>query len=185
MADYADLYTGRYKLKYNNNGRVHTALFRFPRAQAGSPDAGQLAAIGAYFEALAPILCVDFAYIQGYWIPADGRVTLPAGIPSNSFVISALNVTNTKTSANQVNLVGKSAKGSKARFMVIGVMESGTFGVGTNFVYTGGEASWLIPAIEAITSIPNLVAIDDEPITFFEKANTKVHNYWVKRARGG
>lgn len=185
MADYADLYTGRYKLKYNNNGKRHTALFRFPRGQAGSPDAAQLAAIGAYFEAFAPILCNDFAFIEGQWLPADGRISLPAGIPSTAIVVSGLNAPNVKTSANQVNLVGKSAKGSKARFMVLGVMESGNFGVGTNYVYTGSEAIWLAPVFEAITSIPNLVAIDNAPITFAEKANTKPHDYWVKRARGG
>lgn len=185
MADYSDLYTGRYKLKYNNNGKRHTALFRFPRAQAAAPDAGQLAAIGAYFEAFAPILCNDFAFIEGQWIPADGRISLPAGVPSTSITISGLNTPNVKTSANQVNIVGKSAGGSKARFMVLGVLESGTFGVGSNYVYTGSEVAWLAPVIEAITAIPNLVAIDNRVITFSEKANTKPHDFWVKRVRGG
>lgn len=185
MADYSDLFTGRYKLKYNNNGKRHTALFRFPSNQAAAPDAPQLLAIGAYFEALTPVLCSDFAIIEGQWLPANGRIALPAGVPGFAAAIPAGNIPNTKTSANQINFVGKSAKGSKARFMVIGTMESGLYGVGANYVYTGTEVPWLAPAIEALESIPNLVAIDSETITFTFKANTKPHDYWVKRARGG
>lgn len=185
MADYSDLFTGRYKLKYNNNGKRHTMLFRFPPSQAASPDAPQLLAIGQYLEELAPILCSDFAIIDAQWLPANGRVSLPAGVPVFTASIAPGNIPNTKTSANQVNFVGKSAKGSKARFMVLGVMESGLYGVGSNYVYTGSEAVWLAPSLEALSSIPNLVAIDGEPITFTKKANTKPHDYWVKRVRGG
>lgn len=183
MADYAYLNTSRYSVKYQNNGEQHTQIMRFEREQGVPPSGAQLEAITSFWNAIAPVLCTDFAFIEATWYNADQRVGVPAVTPGVVSGIPILNVPSVPTKPQQINFVGKSLGGSKARFMVVGVYGDGPGGVFTNYRITPSEAVWFSAARLLLQGIPGLVAVDNQAVVWSNYANFKVHDYWVKQVR--
>lgn len=184
MPDYAYLNTSRYEVEYTNNTFSHSARFRFEREQGVPPTGGQLEAIGTFFNALVPILAVDFSFNQAAWYNADSRVSLPAVVPSIEDSIPGINSTGGANRAYQINFQGKSTGGARASIMIIGVTSTAVGGFGSNYRISIAEGgSWLPTALAALAAIPGLVAIDNSAIVWQNHVNIKPHDFWVKATR--
>lgn len=190
MPDFAPNVTFRYRTKYNAAGRVHTIQVRAARGSAAVPTAGQCAVyLNSFFNALAPVLPNDFAFISAEYALTDSDLFFPAATPAA--VTGALSAAafSKQDSISHLTFSGRGAGGSK------GNLKAYCPGLSPDVLPAGSEQDFVLTAVEspvvaaAVASLNVgsgiIVAIDNTPITYHARATLKVNDFWLRKVRQG
>lgn len=186
MADFAPNYTARLRVKYSQGGKSHSQTWRV--ASSVTDPAGLVSKVELYYADIEGILYDDFTITGADWALADSDVFLPVtppASPSGAIGIAGFKPTD---AAAYIGFVGRSTLGGKARI----------FQYGTNYgsnIRTGAFDDWRVTSAEAAVisdavvrlneTAPALVANDDAVVVWYEYANVKYNDRWVRRMRRG
>lgn len=186
MADFAPNYTARLRVKYTQGGKSHSQTWRAPSTE--DDPAGLVAKVGDYYGDIDGILFDDFEITGADWALADSDVFLPVTPPTSPTGAVAFSGFKPTDAACYVGFVGRTLLGGKARL----------FQYGTNYganIRTGAFDDWRVTSAEAAAisaavvrlneTSPSLVGNDDAVAVWYEYANIKYNDRWVRRQRRG
>lgn len=183
MANFADVNTGRFLVTYQNGGQKHTHKWRFERPQGAAPTGGQLAAISAVYDAMGSRARSDYRILSAVWISPDQRVSTPATAPTISVNTAILPAPTKVSESFYIRFEGRSVEGSRFNLSLMGATLGGGEGFYGNYRINAGEDAVLGNFIEAIEGVTGLVAIDGNPLLWYQYANCGVNRYWMRQAR--
>lgn len=186
MADFAPNFTARFRVKYSSLGKSHSMIWRV--ASSVTDPTGISAKVGLFLDDMAPVLFNDFTVVSADFAAADSDIFLPA--PTPAFGGGDVNVTGSVPTDAAVSLsfVGRSTLGNKARMFLYGTSfrDAVTTTVGRDWRVTSAENAAVSAAIVRINeTAPAIVGNDDAVATFYEYANIKYNDRWVRRMRRG
>ena len=187
MADFAPNFTARYRLKYTVLGRNHTMTWRV--ASDTETVTGVASKMGLFLDDMADVLYASFTITGADFAPADSDIFLPVTAPTFAGGGGSEGSAAATDRDIALSFVGRSTGGNKGRFFLYGT----TFGLA---VRTGTVADWKLTSAEYPDSIsdaivrlnetsPALVANDDNPMVWYEYANIKYNDRWLRHDRRG
>jgi len=184
MGTYAPNYTARYGVRYRCAGREHVAKFRYGLSTA-APTAEFIAAIGAFFDVLKPLLVRDFAYLGAFYIPMNANISLPAPVPPTSVPNSEFDFTK-GDSPRFMSFVGRSITGQPAAIYVYGV--SSDPGANNDLIAAdnrilASESATVAAAIAALEVVPLLTETSGSDVLWQEYANLAYSAYYQRKNR--
>lgn len=186
MADYAPNFTARLRIRYSTGGRTHSLVWR---AVAGTTDpAGITAKMGLFLADLAPNLYNDWNILSADWAPADSDVFLPTPMPTSPTGAVAAGGAPNSYDAFSLSFVGRSTMGHKARFFIYGSALAAEVALttGVDFRFRSAEIASISAGIVRLNETSPLVAANDGVgVVWYEYANGKYNDYWVRRLRAG
>lgn len=186
MADYAPNFTARLRLRYSTGGRNHTMLWR---AMPGTETPAALVAkMGLFLDDLAPNLYDDWTVVSADYAPADSDVFLPTTPPTSpTGAVASAGVPNSYD-AFSLSFVGRSAMGHKARFFVYGCSLAAEIPnpTGVDFRFRSSEIAAISDCVVRLNeTAPSIAANDGNAVIWYEYANGKFNDYWVRQLRAG
>lgn len=186
MASYAPHYTSRLRIKYLGSGRPHNMLFRFPGPSDGSGLTEALTVIGAFLDALAPLMYDDFTVISVSIANIDTNIFLPYATtltPTGSIAAS------TRTPAEEATawtFVARTTGGNPWKFSLFGLYQNGIEGgPGQNYRVVFGENGDMDAALAVLNGGGTaLIGNDGLPTHWAPYADYKDNDHYVKKVRG-
>jgi hypothetical protein len=187
MADFAPNYTARYRLHYTVTGKSHTMTWRV--ASSVTDPTGVASKMELFLADLQEDLYSDFTCVSADFALADTDIFLPAPVPASPAGTASPGDAKETDKALSLGFVGRSAAGGKARFFLYGTI----FG---NIIRSAPANDWKVVTAEDPAGVgagivrlnetsPALVANDDHIVTWYEYANLKYNDRWVRRQRRG
>lgn len=183
MSNFADVNTGRYVVVYQNGGQKHTHKWRFERPQGAAPTGEQLAAISDVYSAFGAKARSDYQILSATWSPPDSRVSVPAAVPAIGVNTQLLPATSKVTESFYMRFEARSVEGSRFNISFIGAVLGGGEGFYGNYRINLGEDAIVANVTNALDSVPGLVAVDGNPLVWYQYANVGVNRYWMRQAR--
>ena len=186
--DYADNFTGRYKLTYRTLGRSFSNTWRYAAA-SGPPDAAFIAAVRNVYMAMAPLFHSDFVLEGASFAPAGSNIFLPATLPAA--------VAGTGGGAPAENRLywpeyiapqGRTDQGQRARIQFAGVRLGAFSGtIRQDYRVLANESALIPPILNALVAAvaAGLVGSDGTPINWYAYLNIGNNSYLRKKARAG
>lgn len=187
MADFAPNFTGRYRLRYSFFGTQHSMQWRV--AADTESITGLVSKIELFLSDLAPRLWSDWTVLGGDFAPADSDIFLPAAAPASPTGTGDPGDRVNTDKAVSISFVGRSSGGEKARMFLYGTTLAASFlraTPGNDFKLLSTEVAQISDAIVRLNeTAPNIVANDNNPVTWYEYVNLKYNDRWVRRLRRG
>jgi hypothetical protein len=186
MADFAPNFTARFRVKYTSLGKTHTQIWRL--SSAVDDPTGIADKVGLYYEDLSPVLFADLTIVSADFAPADSDIFLPAPTPVFGGGDVAVIGSVATDAALSLSFVGRSTLGGKARMFQYGTTFRNAVitAVGVDWKVTSAENASISAAIVRLNETsPAIVANDDSVATWYEYANIKYNDRWVRRMRRG
>lgn len=188
MTAYAPTWTGRLKVSYFAAQAVHTQTWRYPGPSSGSGVTDLISVIQSFYDALAPILWEDFIINSVTVADINSPVFLPIINPftpvSGEILIADFEPMD---KAEVASFVGRSTGGNPWKI--------GQFGIATRQIEVSGSLNYRALANEnvnignAIAALQagagSVLANDANTVSFYEYANLKPNDRWVKKVRRG
>lgn len=185
MADFAPNNTSRYKIRYSSAGLTHDMVFRYD-LPASPPAGATIAGVEDFLDALVTYRLTDWTVLGESWAAQGNNFFVPMALTLAPATGTDTLVVAAAQQSAFLSFVGLSALGNQSRVMM--------FGTGTNPISVGGNdaSNWRITSVEdgpiaaavaALNAIPDLVAIDEQPVVFHPYANFKNHSHYVYKAR--
>lgn len=188
MPAFGPTWTGRLKISYFGAGAVHTQTWRYPGPASGSGVADLVGTITAYLTALEPLLWSDFVVNAVTVADVDSAVFLPVPNPFTEIVGGSDTATLTpEDKAYTVGFVGRSTGGHPWHIHQFGLAVAGVqAGNAKNFRLLTGESANVDNAIAALEAgAGTILANDANTVAFYQYANVKANDRWVKKVRRG
>lgn len=186
MADYAPNYTARYRVKYSSLGKTHSMTWRL---DAGTTTFSAVATkMGLFLADMAGNFWADWTVIGADAALADSDVFLPAPAPAQPTGTVGINIATISDAAFALSFVARTIAGEKARFFLYGTslpiaVRSGT---GNDFKVLASENSGVSAGIVRLNQTsPALVGNDNQTAIWYEYANMKYNDRWVRKLRRG
>jgi hypothetical protein len=183
MADFAQVNTSRYKVRYSVRGHAHDMVFRYGLPTL-PPPASLIVDVGAFLTALANMRFSDWTILgesfalknQTFFSPLPLTLTTDAGA-----VVGGLQPSE---AACFGSFVGLSTDANPTRIMVFGLNIQANNAAKADFRLTGGEQAEVAAALAVLNTMADYVAIDENPARWHQYMNWKYHDHYVKIARG-
>jgi len=121
MADFAANYTYRYRVTYRSCSKIHKATFRADKAGSSDDLLEFRETVGAFFDAVSPLLANDFAILQADQAEKNSDTFLPVSVPPVTGTGNPLFPPTLGNSPRFISLTGKSGTGSASRIFIYGV----------------------------------------------------------------
>lgn len=188
MPAFAPNWTGRLKISYFGAGAVHSTTWRYPGPASGSGVTDLITTITNYLTALEPLLWDDYQVNAVTVADIDSSVFLPIPNPFGDIVGESTTTTLTpEDKAYTVGFVGRSTGGHPWHILQFGLAVSGVqAGNQKNFRLLNGESPEVDNAIAALEAgAGTVLANDANSVAFYQYANIKTHDRWVKKVRRG
>lgn len=186
MADFAPNFTARYRVRYSSLGKTHSMTWRVVNTVT---DPTALAAkVSGFLDDMAPNLFADWTIIGAEFALADTDVFLPAVAPDNPTGAVSTAGSHISDAAFQMGFVGRSSAGGKARMFLYGtnIAVDIADARGNDFRIQSSELASVSDAIVRLNeTAPALVANDNHVAVWYEYANMKYNDRWVRRLRRG
>jgi hypothetical protein len=186
MADFAPNFTARYRIRYTSLGKTHSTTWRL--VNTVTDPSGVASKMGLFLADLAPNLYSDWTIVGADFALADSDVFLPAVEPANPTGAVSTGGAAGSDAAFQMGFVGRSTAGGRARFFIFGTNIAADVRdvVGNDFRVKSAELASISAAIVRLNeTAPALVANDNHVATWYEYANMKYNDRWVRRLRRG
>lgn len=185
MADFAANNTSRYKVRYSSMGLIHDMVFRYD-LPASPPAGATIAGVEDFLNALVSYRVPDWTVLDESWSAQGNNFFVPLPLTLSVATGTDTTVVSVAQQSAFLSFVGLSTLGNQARILM--------FGTGTNPISVGGNdaSNWRITsaedsvianAVNALNVLPDLVAIDEQPVVFHAYANFKNHSHYVYAAR--
>jgi hypothetical protein len=187
MPDFAPNYTVRYKLHYSALGKNHTALVRATRGSGAAGAFGARDRLFAMLNGISAARYVNTQVLSGEYALEDSDIFAPDPALPALTAGAVANPTNAiSESSFAISFVGRSSLGQKARLFVYGTAFSPEVANATydDFRIKSAENSTILGAVALLNGGTGLAASDNAIITWYQYANGKYNDYWVKRQRG-
>jgi len=190
MPDFAPNVTGRYRLRYNAVGRVHTIQVRVARGLSllSIQDAGATY-IRPVFLALAAALVSDFLFISATAAETDSDLFFPVAIPTQVVGLAPIADYSKQDSITHLTFSGRGASGSKVNQKIYGFVNNPDQlppNVGSDFVLLSSESPLIQNAVNAFNSPgASIVAIDNSVPVYVQRATIKINDFWLRQVRKG
>lgn len=185
MADFAPNNTSRYKIRYSSAGATHDMVFRYD-LPASPPSGATIAGVEAFLDALSTNRFSDWTVLGESWAAQGNTFFVPLPITLSPTVGSTAVVAAQAQRSAFMSFVGLSALGNQIRIVVFGI-SANPISVGgntaSNWRVTTAEDGGIASAVTALNTLPDLVAIDEQPAVFHGYANFKNHAHWVYKER--
>ena len=190
MPDFAPNVTGRYKLHYRVVGRSHTIQVRVARGAIFADIVNNSRVyLLALFTALASNLCDDLSFVSAEAALTDSDLFFPAATPTAVAGAIALAGYSGQDSISHLTFSGRGAFGSKTNVKVYGWQanpDTLPLNQASDFVLLATESAAISSAIGALNGGgASIVAIDNSPPTYHNRATLKVNDFWLRRLRQG
>jgi hypothetical protein len=191
MPDFAPNVTARYRLKYNVVGRQHTVMCRGIRDIDVSTLVNDAKTyLRAVFDALKADMASDLAFISADYALTDSDIFLPTTVPTAVVGGTAVAGFSKQDSITHLTFSGRGVQGSKVTTHIYGYQTSPDtlpVNIGSDFVFTGAENAAVAAAVVALNTSPSgrIVAIDNTPPVYANRATIKVNDFWLRKVRQG
>lgn len=187
MADYAPNFTARYKLIYSFEGDQHECNTRWPSANTQAVNVA--AAIDfwtQFFSATDPLRHTSFAVVGAEYAPADSNVFLPATAPTEVAPGLVASASGPSTKIFHSIWSGRSALGSKSRFMMFGLRWNTADSTDYLDFYVTETENENVGFVADFILGSSMVGPDDEPIAQVRRrVSVKLNDAWVGIRRSG
>jgi len=189
MADFAPNVTPRYKAHYRAAKHVHVIQFRGVR---GSTFAN-MELLGtthahALFNALAPNLFDDFAWISAEIALTDSDFFFPAATPTAVTGAQLLANASAADEITHITFSGRGSLGSRVSLHVYGTnfdVDTAPPGGFADFIISAAENAAVAAALATLPGVPTIVAIDNSGIAWRQQVTLKLNDYWLRVKRKG
>lgn len=185
MADFASNNTSRYKVRYSSAGAPHDMVFRYD-LPASPPSAATIDGVKDFLDALASNRFSDWTVLSESWAAQGNTFFVPLPITLAPIAGTTAVVAAQAQRSAFMSFVGLSALGNQARILVFGISANPISAGGntaSNWRVTTAEDGGIASAVAALNALPDLVAIDEQPVVFHSYANFKNHSHWVYKER--
>lgn len=188
MPAFAPNWTGRLKVSYVAASAVHSQTWRYPGPSSGSGVTDLIAVIAAYYGALEAALWDDFTVNAVTVADLDSSIFLPIVNPFTELVGTVDSVAREPDDkADAVTFIGRSTGGHPWKISQYGLdvinMETGST---RNFRILAAENVYVSNAVAALQAgAGTVLANDANSVEFYNYANYKPNNRWVKKVRRG
>lgn len=186
MADFAPNFTARYRLRYSTLGHTHTQQWRIARGAGVAGLNNMILKVAAFWAALQSNLWNDVTFLSATYAAEDSDIFLPAAVPAAPTGALTPPANPISQSIVSTGFVGRSNAGQKARVFVYGVATSPeeTSSLGDDFRLSGAESANVNAAVVVLNNgSPNVVGSDDNGVSWYNYANIKYNDYWLRRIR--
>lgn len=187
MTAYAPHWTSRVKIHYFVQGAGHTMQFRFPGPITGSGLTDALGAINNWLTALEDLLWTDWTVSAVTAADQDSTVFLPQ---TNPFTVTGNVATDNRQpidKAFSVSFVARSSGGNPFKVSLYGCSPiNGELDTEVNGRIRAGENADVDTAIDILQLAgAALIGNDALPLLWYDYANTKTNDRWLKKIRRG
>jgi len=188
MTTYSPDYTSRYRCKYKACGIEHTITLRKALGATSGATALLAGTVHDIFNVWAALLPSDFAFISAEQADQGSNIFYPSTVPFA--VTGALNPL-TYTGIQKItstNFIGR-AFGSRARCSLYGIQWQFTDFADDpssdpyNGKVDGGEDARITSTINLLNT--QAFANSGAPTTWYDYADIKVNDYWLRQLRRG
>jgi hypothetical protein len=188
MADFAPNFTARYVVRYSVLGIEHTTQYRIARGSGATGLSNMVAKVAAFYDALKSFMFVDWTILDAKYSAEDSSFFSPAASPTQPVAAVALPSEEQSQSILSTSFVGLSLQGQKARMFVYGLNigpENIAFTTSDDFRVVSSDTATLATAIAILNNgSPNIVASDNQVVTWYQYVNTKYNDFHLRAIRG-
>lgn len=186
MADFAPNFTPRYKVRYSSLGATHTMQFRISRGSTNFT--GIATKVGAFLAAIQSTLFDDWTVLGALGAFEDSDIFLPVEEPANPTGAIAVPTVLGVHRPLSISFPGRSILGQRAILYLYGAAYFPVATVATHADYrlTSAENAPIAAAITALNELsPAIVGNDDATVVWYQYANQKINDHWLRKARQG
>lgn len=185
MPDFAPNYTARLRVAYTAVGKNHHMTWRMPADTIAGDLSDYADKVIAFLAAIGPKLYNDTIITGWSWQAADSDIFLPYGGPAWSAGAVSVSGRPSSQEAMALSFVGRSVLGQRAAFFLYGVGVNPVTDVDSfDFRIHASEDANVSTALAVLNdAVPQLVANDNASVIWYEYANMKYNDYWVRKSR--
>jgi hypothetical protein len=178
--DYAPEWTGRLRVKYKTNTKIHTSGFRYEGE--GAPSMDFVSGVQAFLTTLTPLLSSDTTHVATEYAEAGSNIFFPF-VPLS--VAGTVGGTGVGDTPRFISFAGKSLAGKKVRVVMYGYsLEVVGKTLIADYRIYDSENTHINNALTALSGISDMVAPDGTgSIYWHQYANFGVNAYWQRRLR--
>jgi len=188
MADFAPNFTARYVVRYSTLGIEHTTQFRIARGSGATGLTNMVAKAAGFFAAIQSVMFVDWTILDAKYSAEDSSFFSPAAAPTQPTGAVALPSEEASQSILSTSFVGLSLQGQKARMFVYGLNlgpENTGFVSADDFRVTSGDTAAVAAGVAILNNgSPNIVASDNQVVSWYAYVNTKYNDFHLRAIRG-
>jgi hypothetical protein len=191
VPDYAPNYTARYRFHYSSGGFSHSMTVRLAAGTDMSDVTGISTKMGAVLDTIADGgLYTDWTILTAEAVGSDDDAFLPCAAPPQPTGTSTLTGTQPSDFITSLCFPGRSVNGGRARLFLYGNTFGHTFRTGSaafnDFRLLGSEFPAIGDFVAALNELsPALVANDNGTVIWYNYADVKINDRWVRRLRRG
>jgi len=185
MPDYAPNYTARLRVAYTAVGKNHHMTWRLAPDTGPADLAVAADKVVAFFDALSTQVWGDTVITGWSYQLADGAFFLPYGGPAWADGGVSASGRSPSQAALALGFIGRSIGGLRGGFFLYGVaINPVTLATASDFRLHSSEAAYISTAVAVLADTPPpLVANDGNDMIWYEYANVKYNDYWVRKSR--
>lgn len=186
MADFAPNYTARYRMRYTSLSKNHALTWRV--LNTVTDPAAVAAKMELFLADMEGRLWTDFTVVGADFALADSDVFLPCVAPASPTGAATTNPAYAAHAADAISFVSRSAAGGKGRFFLYGTNYGRTEDTAeqVDWRITSGEDATIAAGVARLNETsPSLVCNDNHVAVWYEYANFKPNDRWIRRLRRG
>jgi hypothetical protein len=178
MADYLATNTPRLRMTQTGPRGTHKMQFR---VVPGTTSAAALTAVTPVIEAMLPLMTQGCSWAAAEWAPEGSDVFLPIDFTPINRAPTGIDVVNTYPYGMYVNWIGRSSAGSRASFYLFNVDRDYMTANNRLTPAENANVGTVITVFAANSDV--LCAIDQQPFTLKNYANTGINDEVAKKSR--